>query len=418
MKKFYLAFILSLASLLAIPQQALAALAIGASAQGAGSGTALPTSAVTTQTTGSTFVVFVSDGNPPTYLAPTDNKGNTYSLTPNQTVTFNSPFGGGAVWVCQNCAGGAGHIFTANFTGSTSAIVIAVEITSTGGIWGTLDQSASTSGLANVTTANSPSITPTVNGEVVLSFVAGAEGTNTTITDATGYNNILQVNAAGATNGNPVAAVGGFVQTTLAATSDVFTLGASTNAGTVTLSFKLSTGGASAALAGAASDTTSATGALTTTAPSYVQILLDNAGRPGGSDNIFLGTGPNTGTGDPANVAFPKLKQWAADLNTMIAQVYPNRSLQTPTTGFSIAPAANITQLILNPAGTLATGTVAMPRNPGDGQPFALLSSQTVTALTVNTSDGATINGAPTTISANTSIKYRFVLSLNTWFRE
>jgi hypothetical protein len=238
-RRLSLTFTLLLAALFIAPSAALAALAIGASAQGQGSGTtAVATSSVTTQATGSTFAVFVSSGAPSNYLAPTDNKGNTYALSPILSVTFNSPFGGGAVWVCQNCAGGAGHIFTANFTSSTSAVVIAVEVTSTGGAFGTLDQSASTSNLANVTTANSPSITPTQNNEVVLSFVAGSVGSNTTITDATGYNNILQVNANGLTNGNGVAAVGGLVQTTAAATNDVFTIGASTNAGTATLSFK------------------------------------------------------------------------------------------------------------------------------------------------------------------------------------
>lgn len=174
-------------------------------------------------------------------------------------------------------------------------------------------------------------------------------------------------------------------------------------------------GGSGAALVGAASDTTSATGALTNGSAAFVPLILDSTGR---SDQIGMGSGPGTGSGDTAEVAFTKLKQWASDLNAMFAQIFPNRSLQTPTTGFSIAAGINVTQLVLNPAGTLSTGTVTMPVSPGDNQPFQLFSSQTVTTLTMNTSDGTTINGAPTTIIANTSVKFRFVLSLSKWFRE
>jgi hypothetical protein len=149
----------------------------------------------------------------------------------------------------------------------------------------------------------------------------------------------------------------------------------------------------------------------------FAPILLDNAAHLGGSDQIGMGTGPGTGTGDTANVAFTKVKQWAADVNTMAAQLYPVRSLQTPTTGTTVTTAAGVTQLVLNPAGTLAALTVTMPPSPGDNQPFTLMTSQTLTSLTVSAS-GPTVNGAPTTLSANTSVKFRFMTSLNTWFRE
>jgi hypothetical protein len=173
--------------------------------------------------------------------------------------------------------------------------------------------------------------------------------------------------------------------------------------------------GGGAALASAATDAVTAVGALTTVSSAFVPLLLDNASR---SDNLLLGTAPGDGTGDSARIGGTKLKQWAADANAMFSQLYPNRSLQTPTTGFSIAASIGVTQLVLNPAGTLATGTVTLPTLPGDNQPFTLMTSQTVTTLTVNTADTSTINGAPTTISANTSVKFRYITSLNRWFRE
>src|ERR1700733_12115424 len=66
-----------------------ARLAIGASSQAASNFTAAPaTPAVTTQTTGSTFVIF--EATDAGLLAPTDNKGNTYNLSPDLTFLYNS----------------------------------------------------------------------------------------------------------------------------------------------------------------------------------------------------------------------------------------------------------------------------------------------------------------------------------------
>jgi hypothetical protein len=153
----------------------------------------------------------------------------------------------------------------------------------------------------------------------------------------------------------------------------------------------------------------------------FAPILLDDSGHStGGSDQINMGTGPGTGTGtgDTAQVAFTKLKQWAADLNTVQAQLFPVRSLQTPVTGFSIATTVGVTLLVLNPAGTLASGSITLPQGPADNQPFMIMTRQTITALTVNTADTSTLSAAPTTLAANTSVKWRFMASLNTWFKE
>jgi hypothetical protein len=62
---------------------------------------------------------------------------------------------------------------------------------------------------------------------------------------------------------------------------------------------------------------------------------------------IFMGTGV-PGTGDSALVAFTKLKQSLADANTNFAKLFLVRSIQAPVTGFAIAAAAGITDLVLN----------------------------------------------------------------------
>ena len=70
----------------------------------------------------------------------------------------------------------------------------------------------------------------------------------------------------------------------------------------------------------------------------------------------------------------------------------------TPLTGFSIQIANGVTSLLLDPAGTLAAGSITFPTTPIDGQTLALSSSQIVTALTLS-APGQTILGAITTLA-------------------
>lgn len=215
------------------------ALAFGVSTVAATGFTASPfsSSAITTQATGSGFLLYASGPLATVYSAPTDNKGNTYPATPTLSFLLNGSTNSGTVWFISNANGGAGHIFTLNFTGTGSIVFIPLEITGTTSAYALLDQSATTPNISG-TTANSPSITPTVNGAPVVSIFAGNNGAaNTTITDTTGYNNIIQVNAQGATNSNVIAAIGGFIQTIAGATNDIFVTGSAAFIGTATLSF-------------------------------------------------------------------------------------------------------------------------------------------------------------------------------------
>jgi hypothetical protein len=92
-------------------------------------------------------------------------------------------------------------------------------------------------------------------------------------------------------------------------------------------------------------------------------------------------------------------------------------SVQTPVTAFSITIANGINSLILNPAGTLATGTIIMPAAPVDGQIENVSTTQTITALTVSANAGQTILNTPTTLAEGTSFSYQYNLSTTTWFR-
>lgn len=92
-------------------------------------------------------------------------------------------------------------------------------------------------------------------------------------------------------------------------------------------------------------------------------------------------------------------------------------SLQTPTTGFSITIGSGVKTLILNPAGTLANGTITMPASPINGQEVRVCSSQIVTSLTVSANAGQTITGAPTTIGVGGGFAYIYNSSGTNWYR-
>jgi len=89
---------------------------------------------------------------------------------------------------------------------------------------------------------------------------------------------------------------------------------------------------------------------------------------------------------------------------------------QTPTTGFSYTFAAGTTVLVMNPAGTLATGTITMPASPADGMTITFSSTQTITALTVNANTGQSIVSAATVLPARQAGGYIYRLSNTTWY--
>lgn len=88
----------------------------------------------------------------------------------------------------------------------------------------------------------------------------------------------------------------------------------------------------------------------------------------------------------------------------------------TPATGFSVTISAGVGRLIIDPAGTLATGTVVMPAAPVNGQVFVLNSSQIVTALTLSANAGQSILGAITTIGLGGRIECIYRSSSTTWY--
>ena len=94
-----------------------------------------------------------------------------------------------------------------------------------------------------------------------------------------------------------------------------------------------------------------------------------------------------------------------------------NINYQVPLTGFSITLGNTDNNLILKPAGTLASGTITMPASPIDGQLVTISSTQVVTALTVNANAGQTLNGTITTIAVNGYASWVYRSADTTWYR-
>jgi len=91
---------------------------------------------------------------------------------------------------------------------------------------------------------------------------------------------------------------------------------------------------------------------------------------------------------------------------------------QVPTTGFTYTFAAGTTVLVMNPAGTLATGTITMPAAPADGMTISFSSTQAITALTVAGNTGQSIVGNPITLNAGGAATLVYRLSNTTWYTQ
>jgi len=97
--------------------------------------------------------------------------------------------------------------------------------------------------------------------------------------------------------------------------------------------------------------------------------------------------------------------------------VVTSYAYSVPVTGFSITIPNNLNVYIINPAGTLSTGTFITPSAPYDGQLIRITSSQTVTTLTITANSGQTVVGAPSTITSTTPFGFTYRLTNTTWYR-
>jgi hypothetical protein len=97
-------------------------------------------------------------------------------------------------------------------------------------------------------------------------------------------------------------------------------------------------------------------------------------------------------------------------------------NLFTPGTGFNVAvptPVAQQQWMLIQPAGTLATGTVTLPLNTQtpDGTEVLITTTQQITAFTLAPNGAAQLYGVPTTLGAQDNFRVRFYQPTNSWYR-
>jgi hypothetical protein len=92
----------------------------------------------------------------------------------------------------------------------------------------------------------------------------------------------------------------------------------------------------------------------------------------------------------------------------------------TTTTGQTISPTSDVSNVVLRATGTLATQTVKAPPRPFQGQVFTVTCNQTITTLTLSAdatvNAGATVGGATSiTLSAHNPITLFWDFATNQW---
>lgn len=93
-----------------------------------------------------------------------------------------------------------------------------------------------------------------------------------------------------------------------------------------------------------------------------------------------------------------------------------NYNYQAPVTGFTITMNNQDTDLILDPAGTLAAGTVKMAAAAIDGQKVTIKTSQIITSFAIN-GNGAAVAGYTTgTLALGQTLLAIYQAANNTWY--
>jgi len=127
----------------------------------------------------------------------------------------------------------------------------------------------------------------------------------------------------------------------------------------------------------------------------------------------------STNNGDTRKSSFSTLKtyfQTGITANDDKLTQYSSPS----ATGFSVQVnnASNSVWLVLTPTGAFAAGTLILPllANCVDRQEILVNSTQAVTTLAIN-GNGATVTGAPTSLTANSFFRLRFDNVAKVWYR-
>jgi hypothetical protein len=97
-------------------------------------------------------------------------------------------------------------------------------------------------------------------------------------------------------------------------------------------------------------------------------------------------------------------------------------NLYVPGSGFNITVPTPVSQdqwMLLQPAGTLATGTITLPLNTGvpDGTTVLITTTQEITSLTIALNGASAIFGTVSFLGAGTATALRFYQPTNSWYQ-
>jgi hypothetical protein len=148
--------------------------------------------------------------------------------------------------------------------------------------------------------------------------------------------------------------------------------------------------------------------------PTINQLPLLSQVSPGDQVPVYS---PNNG--DARRLPISQLLQYFQQTfasPTLATNVY------TPGTGFNISVPTPVNQqqwMLIQPAGTLATGTVTLPLNTltADGTEVLVTTTQQITGFTLAPNGAAAVYGDPTTLAAEDFFRVRYVQATNSWYR-
>jgi len=123
--------------------------------------------------------------------------------------------------------------------------------------------------------------------------------------------------------------------------------------------------------------------------------------------------------GDARKVSITQLLQY---FQQVFASPTVATNLYTPGTGFNITVPTPVSQdqwMLLQPAGTLATGTITLPLNTGvpDGTTVLITTTQEITSLTISLNGAAALYGGVSFLGAGTATAIRFYQPTNSWYQ-
>ena len=97
-------------------------------------------------------------------------------------------------------------------------------------------------------------------------------------------------------------------------------------------------------------------------------------------------------------------------------------NLYVPGTGFNITlptPVSEQQWALIQPAGTLASGTITLPLNTTtpDGTEVLITTTQQITAFTMAANGATAVYGDPSTLAAEDFFRMRYYQPTNSWYR-